>query len=205
MIAWTIEAAKASRYSDRTILSSDDGEIIEAARALGCEVPFVRPAELAQDDTSPVDVALHALDQVGEEFDFLILLQPTSPLRPAADIDRCIEICIEAGAPSCAAVCALEVPLEISYLFEGDGCQLRYLTEFGGLDNSLKNCLPYRTNGAAFMARVDWLRKNRRFVSAETVAFEMPRERSFDVDTESDLITADALLRSAENSTSESN
>lgn len=195
MIAWTIEAAKASHHLDRTILSSDDIEIIETARSLGCEVPFVRPAELAEDDTLPVDVALHALEQVGGEFDYLILLQPTSPLRRAADIDRCIEICVEAGAPSCAAVSALEVPIEITYLFEGNGRPLRYLTELGHLDDSLKIRHPYRTNGAAFMARTDWLRDNGRFISAETVAYEMPRERSVDVDTESDLIAADALLR----------
>ena len=204
MIAWTIEAAKASRYLDRYILSSDDAEIIETVRALGCEVPFVRPAELAGDDVLPVDVAIHALDEVGEDFDYLILLQPTSPLRRAADIDHCIETCIEAGAPSCAAVCALDVPLEITYLFEGDGRPLQYLTELSCLDDSLKDRHPYRTNGVAFMARVDWLRESRRLISAETVAYEMPRERSLDVDTEADLIVADALLRSAANSASES-
>src|SRR5690606_9725040 len=95
LIAWTIDAALKSRYIDRLILSSDDNEIISIAKSLNCDVPFVRPSELATEISSSMDVVLHALDHVGEFFDFLLLLQPTSPFRTSEDIDAIIESCIK--------------------------------------------------------------------------------------------------------------
>src|SRR4051794_29098155 len=82
LIAWSIAAGKASRFIDRVVLSSEDAEIIEVAKAHGCDVPFVRPSELSRDETPSLDPVLHALDQL-PDFDWLVLLQPTSPLRTA--------------------------------------------------------------------------------------------------------------------------
>src|SRR5690242_2340813 len=76
MIAWTIEAAHGSRYVDRVVLSSDDEEIIKTARQHGCDVPFVRPPELATDEADSVSVVRHALSMLPEHHDFLVLLQP---------------------------------------------------------------------------------------------------------------------------------
>jgi len=84
LIAWTIEAALASRSVQRVILSTDDEEIAETARLYGCEVPFLRPAELARDESSGFDVCEHALRWIeasGDHCDYLLVLQPTSPLR----------------------------------------------------------------------------------------------------------------------------
>ena len=81
LIGWTIEAAKNSRYLDRLILSSDDREILETAEALGCESPFVRPEALATDSALAIDVIRHAVEAVNDHFDYIVLLQPTSPLR----------------------------------------------------------------------------------------------------------------------------
>ena len=80
LIAWTIAAAKATVSVDRVILSSDDPEIIAAARDAGCEAPFVRPAALATDTASMLDVVHHAVENCGEEVGWIVLLQPTSPL-----------------------------------------------------------------------------------------------------------------------------
>src|SRR5687767_5058839 len=107
LLAWTIDAARAARSIDRTILSSDDEAIIAAARGCGCEVPFRRPAELATDTATAVDVVLHALDNVSE-YDVVVLLQPTSPLRTAADIDAACAQLAASGAPSCVSVCMAE-------------------------------------------------------------------------------------------------
>ena len=96
LIAWTIEAAKASRYIDRLILSSEDRAIIDVATAHGCEAPFVRPAELATDEADAMAVVRHALSALPERYDYLLLLQPTSPMRTANDIDGAIELCINA-------------------------------------------------------------------------------------------------------------
>ena len=105
MIAWTIEAAHGSRYVDRIVLSSDDEEIIKTARQHGCDVPFVRPPELATDEADSLSVVRHALSMLPEHYDFLVLLQPTSPLRVTADIDGAVERCAETGAAVCVSVC----------------------------------------------------------------------------------------------------
>src|SRR4051794_40245817 len=84
LIAWTIEAALGSKLLDRVYVSTDDEEIASVSRACGSEVPFMRPAELASDEAGSLGVALHALDWMaahGGEPDYLLLLQPTSPLR----------------------------------------------------------------------------------------------------------------------------
>ncbi|MEH2097772.1 acylneuraminate cytidylyltransferase family protein, partial [Nostoc sp.] len=89
LIAWTIEEAKKSQYIDRLILSSEDDEIISIAQKWGCEIAFKRPVELAQDDTPGIAPVLHALNQL-PIYDYVVLLQPTSPLRQVIDIDGCI-------------------------------------------------------------------------------------------------------------------
>ena len=100
LIAWTIKEGKKSKYIDRLILSSEDSEIIEIAKAYGCDVPFVRPEELAKDNTSGVEPVLHAVSKL-EGYDIVVLLQPTSPLRTVTDIDKCIEKCIFEKAYLC--------------------------------------------------------------------------------------------------------
>ena len=121
VIAWSIEAAQASRYVDRVILSSEDEEIMEMARQWNCEVPFARPPELATDAARIEDALLHALDTIVETYDYLVLLQPTSPLRSAEDIDRCLEICQRTGAPACVSVSEPRRSPYWMYRVEDDG------------------------------------------------------------------------------------
>src|SRR5271157_3678171 len=108
LIAWAIEAGRQSRYIDRLILSSEDPEIMAQARSWGCEVPFVRPAELARDDTPGMEPVLHALTALPEEYDYVVVLQPTSPLRLAEDIDGCLETCLRQEAPACVTVAEVD-------------------------------------------------------------------------------------------------
>ncbi|WP_205451066.1 cytidylyltransferase domain-containing protein [Salinibacter ruber] len=109
LIAWTIEAGHESEYLDRLILSSDDEEIMTVAEEHGCEVPFRRPDELAQDDTPSMDALLHALNQV-ESHDYVVLLQPTSPLRTADDIDATIARCHQNEGMPCVTVTETDKP-----------------------------------------------------------------------------------------------
>ena len=104
LIAWTITAAHNSVAIDKLILSSEDDEIIEIARGWGCDTPFKRPNDLAGDAAKSVDVALHALQEL-PGYEYLILLQPTSPLRLSRDIDAAFALMIKHGATSCASVC----------------------------------------------------------------------------------------------------
>src|SRR3990167_8107255 len=104
MLAWSVDAAEKSSLLDRTILSSDDDEIIRVGREWGCDVPFKRPLELAHDETSTEHALIHALDHLEETYDYIVLLQPTSPLREAQDIDNCITTCRRRGVPACVSV-----------------------------------------------------------------------------------------------------
>ena len=106
LVAWSVQAAHNSKLIDRTILSSEYGDIIAAARAAGCDIPFVRPATRATEDSSTADVILHALDALKEHYDYAVLLQATSPLRIAADIDGYIRACDSVNAPSAVTLTA---------------------------------------------------------------------------------------------------
>jgi CMP-N,N'-diacetyllegionaminic acid synthase len=88
LMAWTIEAGLQSHYIDRLILSSEDEEIIAVAREWGCEVPFIRPAELSRDDTPGIEPVIHAIKTLKTSYDYIILLQPTSPLRSAVPTEK---------------------------------------------------------------------------------------------------------------------
>ena len=106
LLAWTIEAARASRLLTRFVVSTESGEVAAAARRLGAEV-LERPAELARDETPMLEVVVHALAAVGS-CDVLVLLQPTSPLRRGEHIDEAVSLLFETGADSVVSV--VEVP-----------------------------------------------------------------------------------------------
>ena len=194
LIAWTIAAARASRYLDRFVLSSDDDEIIQVAREWECEVPFLRPATLATDEARSADVLLHALDALGESYDYAVLLQPTSPLRTAEDIDGALRECLRRVAPSCVSVSEPEMSPYWMFRMDADG-RLHRLLDDGMAAHRRQNLPPvYALNGAVYVVAVPWFRERRTFVTPETVAYVMPPERSVDVDTAANLAAADALL-----------
>ncbi|MBI4184079.1 MAG: acylneuraminate cytidylyltransferase family protein [Proteobacteria bacterium] len=194
LIAWSIDAARASRHVDRLILSSDDEAIIRAAREWGAEAPFVRPAELASDEAKVEDALLHALDALDRSYDYLVLLQPTSPLRTPADIDACLALCEGTGAP--AAVSVVAAPKSPYWMFrlENDS-RMQPLFPWEAVYHRRQGLPPaYALNGAVYAARVEWFRVRRTFFSPETRAQVMPAERSLDIDTPTDLVLAEALI-----------
>ena len=185
LIAWTIEAAQKARCITKVILSSDNAEIISVAKDFGCDVPFIRPDTLATDSASSLDVVLHAMDQVSG-YDFVIILQPTSPLRTARDIDAAFDTMIASGALSCVSVCEVE---ETPYWMfsRGENGQLERLINLP-YDIHRRQDLPkvYKLNGAIYIVADDTLRKTKSFTSDGTVAYIMDRKVSIDVDTRSD-------------------
>lgn len=185
LIAWTIEEAKKSKYLDRLILSSEDPEIIATAKTWGCEAPFVRPARLAQDDTPGMEPVIHAVNQIGGHYDYIVLLQPTSPLRTAEDIDCCIRCCLEEEAPACISVTLTD---KHPYWMHTIDERRRLRPLFPTIQLERRQDLPpvYIENGAVCVAQKDFLINRKSFTAEETVAFIMPPERSWDIDTESD-------------------
>ncbi len=193
LIAWTIEAALCSRVLDAVVVSTEDEEIAGVARQWGAQVPFRRPAELARDDTPGIDPVLHALEQL-PNFDAVLLLQPTSPLRTIEDIDACIGLAQDLQAPSVVSVSEPGIHPYRTYLL---GADQRLQSLIYAPPVSRRQDLPpvYAVNGALYYTRADWLRQRHAFVTAETVAYVMPPERSVDLDTLLDWKLAEMLLK----------
>jgi N-acylneuraminate cytidylyltransferase len=191
LLAWTIEEARKSKYIDRTILSSEDEEIINVARDWGCEVPFKRPRELASDETPGIEPVIDALNRI-PGYDYVILLQPTSPLRKVSDIDAVIEACIERGSPACVSVTEPDKSPYWMYILQDNG-KIKQLLE-GEFTKRQDIPQVFALNGAVYAADIKWLTRTRTFVTGETVAYVMPKERSFDIDTELDFCICEYLL-----------
>jgi N-acylneuraminate cytidylyltransferase len=193
LIAWTIEEAKKSPYIDRVILSSEDDEIIHVAKAWGCEVPFKRPIELAQDDTPGIAPVLHAL-KVLPKYDYVILLQPTSPLRKVDDMDACLEKCLAFNANACVSVVEVTENPYWMYTISPDGIMHQLIKTNNSF--SRRQDLPnvYKLNGAVYVADSEWLEKNKSFLSDETIAYIMMLERSVDIDSEYDILNLEIML-----------
>lgn len=198
LIAWTIEEAKRSKYIDRLILSSEDEEIISVAKTWDCEVPFKRPIELAQDETPGIDPVLHAIKML-PGYDYVILLQATSPLRKATDIDGAIELCEEKGANACVSVTESQKSPYWFYQVDTLNRLKPVLREGRQVNRRQDSPKIFFLNGAVYVARCRWLTKNHTFLTEETVAYIMPHERSVDIDTELDFVIAKLLMGGGKN------
>ena len=184
LIAWTIEEAKKSKYIDRLILSSDDPEIIEVAQSYGCDVPFVRTAELAQDDTPGIEVVLDAVQRcLG--YTHVLLLQPTSPFRTHKHIDDLIDEFNKLELNCSVSVTTASKHPMWTYSMTDKNVLVPFLNK---KIPSNRQALPaaYVLNGALYMAAINWLQKNKSFLNSETVGFYMSSESSIDIDTELD-------------------
>jgi CMP-N,N'-diacetyllegionaminic acid synthase len=194
LIAWTIEASRGSRYVDRTVLSSDDPKIAAVATEFGCEVPFMRPAELATDKADSMGVVRHALAALSERYDYLLLLQPTSPLRPAEDIDTALEAYARSGATTLISVCETD---KHPYWMVKMGADQTVAQLFppSEIPTRRQDAPPvFALNGAIYIAPTDYLAAGGDFITTKTFGYVMAKERSLDIDTELDLRIADFLL-----------
>jgi CMP-N,N'-diacetyllegionaminic acid synthase len=203
LIEWTIRAAMSSCL-DRCIVSTDSAEIATVCKSAGAEVPFLRPESLAQDDTPHIDVILHAMEWLEAESglpEYIVLLQPTSPLRNAEDIDGAVQMTIERQADSVISVFpAPSHPYWMRRLDE-DGRMSDFMQWPEKSGYLRRQVLPpaYAMNGAIYILRSESLREKRTYFTDRTYGYLMPAARSLDVDNKIDLQIADLLLRQAEN------
>jgi CMP-N,N'-diacetyllegionaminic acid synthase len=199
LIAWTIETAHAATLLDRVIVSTESPEIADVARRYSAETPFMRPSDLAQDDTPGIAPVLHAAqwltENEGYHPDLIMLLQPTSPLRVPEDIDRAIELIREKSADAIVSVTPVEAHPYWMKQIDGAG----RLTDFIKLNQPIarRQDLPevYILNGAIFLARYEVLLEQKTFYTDNTFCLVMPPERSLDIDTPWDLYLADLILK----------
>jgi len=192
LIAWTIEAAKKSKFIDRLILSSEDEEIISVAKAYGCEVPFIRPQELAEDDTPGISPLLHAIENLHESYDYVILLQPTSPLRSAESIDRCVEFFVQRKARFCVSVTEADKTPYWMYTINNNLLKPFIISETYNRRQDIPKT--YVLNGAIYIAETKSLIIEESFLNENTIGFLMVKSESVDIDTESDFLFAEFMI-----------
>lgn len=201
LIAYTCEAAKKSKRLTRVILSTDDKKIAGVARKYGIEVPFMRPQELAKDDTGTLSVIEHALkfleEKEGYSPDIIVLLQPTSPLRRASHIDAAVDLLIKTGADSVVSV--VEVPHNfnpISVMSLEKGRLAPYSK--GGKPILRRQDKPkvYGRNGPAVLVMKREIVFNKKSLYGSHIRpLVMAQEESIDIDTLFDLKIAEFLLK----------
>ena len=200
MIAWTIEAAQQAGGLSRILISTDDAEIAKVCTELGAEVPFLRPARLATDTASHLEVFDHLMDWLEETHsvpEYLVLLQPTSPLRTARDITGGLEVARTRGADAVIGVSEIGVHSAHPWLAKtiDAGGVLTPFMEAPTKDLRRQNLPPaYAINGALYVNRFESIRRDRSFLPPGAIAYPMPLERSVDVDTPLDFFIAEQLL-----------
>ena len=198
LIAWTIEQTKKSRYIDKVIVSTDDKEIAKISERYGAEVPFMRPKGLATDKAKCLDVVLHAIDfmeEKGEVYDILMLLQPTSPLRAGEDIDNAIKLLFNKNANAIISICEMEHHPYKANTLPPNGCMKKFIKKENLNKNRQELDVFYRENGAIYLAYCDYIRKQRSFFGEKTFAYLMPIGRSIDIDSGIDLKLVEVLKK----------
>ena len=193
LIYWTINTAKKSKYISRIILSTDDTEIAKVGVALGAEVPFLRPKYLAQDKTSTIDTVMHIIKKLPES-DYILLLQPTSPLRTTNDIDKIINFTIKNNFNTTASISPVSEHPQLFYKLKSD-YRLERKFKLRNTFNRHNYESIYKLNGALFFSRTSWLVKKKAFVTKETKGFSMPQSRSIDIDNSYDWKIAELLMQ----------
>lgn len=205
LMGWPICAALESNYVDRVIVSTDSDEFARVGRSLGAETPFLRPTEFASDTAPTAAVVLHALDWFesrGESFDYVMVLEPTSPLTEAYDIDHALERLEEdrTGAESIVGVAEAEMThpkycvhlSDREYIESMDGESLSNLPRRQDLQPA------YFFDGTLYISKVSAFKEKKAFYHEKTLAYQVPKWKSYDVDCLTDFICVEAIMKNRE-------
>lgn len=199
LIAWSIRQAAASDHIDQCVVSTDSEEYAEVARSYDAPVPFIRPEEYATDDAPSSVVLLHALEyyrERGQEFDLIVLLEPTSPLRKPGDIDTAIETFVDDGDATALASVG-EVHLEHPYITkEVEDDRINSLVDHDK-DIYQRQQLPdaYFPYGVIYLSEVDSYAETETFYQEETATYEIERWQNYEVDDIYDFICIERVLQ----------
>lgn len=171
LIYWTILNAKKSKYIDEILFSTESKKIAKIASKYGCRVPFLRPKYLSRDNVDAHTVVIHAYKKIKKRFDYIILLQPTSPLRTNYHIDKSIKLLIKRRGSSLISIFKSKTKGRFPLRKDNQNFY-------------------YNINGAIYIAKSNYLIKNKKFLNKDTVLFNMTKKSSIDVDDLNDLSEA---------------
>jgi CMP-N,N'-diacetyllegionaminic acid synthase len=200
LLAWSVRAGLESRYVDEVIVSTDSEDIAQVALKAGAKVPFLRPSELAQDTSTSFDVIVHALDhykKLETQFSYIALLEPTSPMRTAEDVDQALEkLVAHKSATSIVGVCKTE---------SQNPAFLVKISETGLISGYQQTDMPvlrrqdipdvYFFEGSLYISEVPFLLERKSFYHQRTLACEFPKWKSFEIDDVDDFTIVEALMK----------
>ena len=198
LIVWTIEAGLNSKYIDKIIVSSDDDEILDISKNFGAET-IKRPDELASDTATTFDAIKHTIDNL-EKYDYIVLLQPTSPLRDEKHIDEAIELLVEKNADAVVSVCEMDHSPLWSNTLPQDGNMNNFLRDEVLNKRSQDLEKYYRINGAIYICKTHKLLEEKSFMLKNDIfAYVMDRKSSIDIDEEIDFKIAEVIMNGEAN------
>ena len=200
LICWTVDSARKSQYIDELFISTDSEKIADVCKQYNVEVPFLRPSELAQDDTSSVDVMLYTLDLLeskGKAFDYLLLLEPTSPLRDDADLDNIIKLAIEhPGADGVISVGQVhtEHPMLIKKI-GSNGFLCPYMESHKQLFQRQQEDEALFPYGVGYLVKVDRFRHSKTIYMDNMVPYLIQRWQNFEIDDIYDFVCIESIIK----------
>jgi N-acylneuraminate cytidylyltransferase/CMP-N,N'-diacetyllegionaminic acid synthase len=202
LVAWPVAAALGAASVSRVIISTDDEAIAKAANLAGADVPFMRPAHLASDTASSMDVVMHSLDTLeaqGDEYDYVVLLEPTSPLTESSDIDAAFSKlhATRGKADAIVGICGVEsTHPEYDVRINAEGLITPFLMpDFKSLRRRQEVEKLYFLEGSLYISCVKAFRRYKTFFHDRTLGYEVPRWKSLEVDDIFDLIMIEAVVQ----------
>ena len=185
LIGWTIEQARASKHITEIFVSTDSREIADVAESFGVSVPELRPAELASDTASSASFILYTLEKLqreGQEFDYIVLLEPTSPLREVEDIDRSIELlAADSRADSIVGVCKTECAHPVFLTRIEEGLLRPYIGDMEAVRRQELDELYFFEKKA--------------FYHDKTLPYLVPKWKAFEIDDSEDWFIIESILK----------
>ena len=197
LITWTIEAALKSKL-DKVIVSTDNKNISYISKECGAEIPFIRPRELATDNSHTIDVVIHSLENIDYEPTAIMLLQPTSPFRNTKHINESIEIFKKNVTNSCISLCKIDFPPEWSISLGKKEITFPFWNKIESPFNVERQQLPtyYKPNGAIYISRVNYISIVKNLVDIDSCCYYiMDNKSSLDIDTKIDYQIAKEMIK----------
>ena len=196
LIAYSIEAAKKSKYIDRIVVSTDGEEIARVAKEWGADVPFLRPDYLASDTAKTIDAMVHCIEtlkEMGEEYDYVVLLQPTQPLRKAKHIDEAIEQLISSGEESLVSISKVKDHPILIRTLDNTGHVVNLLNTSS---TQRRQDFPdyYKVNGAIYINKLNENFNLETSLNDNRLAYVMNEKYDVDIDELLDLKIAELML-----------
>ncbi len=193
LIGYTIEAALKVEAIDRLIVSTDDEEIARIATQFGAEVPFLRPNQIAKDETASIETVLHAVKKL-DGYSKVLLLQPTSPLRNVEDINGIINLQHTKKCPSVVSITLAKKHPNWIFTLNDEHLMSPVIKNSQLEATRQKLEKSYVLNGAMYLCESNWIKEHRIFINHETLGYIMPEERSVDIDSQLDWLWAETLI-----------